>query len=394
MRIAYFDCYSGISGDMCLGSLIDAGAPLKEIEKTLKRIPIGGYRLSLTKVRRGSLTASNLNVVQETKSRGKSPELRRWKDIEEIVISSSLAPDIKEKGLRIFKRLFKAESEVHGVPFQETHLHELGAVDCIVDIFGTVIALNVLGIERIFSSPINLGGGFVKTQHGLLPAPAPATSRILAKVPVYSKGISEELTTPTGAAIIKELSKAFGDLPPMTVDGVGIGAGDKDFKDWPNTLRVFIGEAFDTKVGWKSRASRDTVTVIETNIDDMNPQVFEYVLESLLKAGALDAWLTQIIMKKGRPAVKLTVLCHDRSRDALIDILFEETTTIGVRFYEAARKTLARVIETIETEFGKVRVKRSMAGTKILKTTLEYEDCKKLAKRLNIPLIEIMKKIR
>jgi pyridinium-3,5-bisthiocarboxylic acid mononucleotide nickel chelatase len=403
LKIAYFDCFSGISGDMCLGSLVDAGVSLKKLEKELKKIPVTGYRLSLKKVDRAHIAACNVDVIQKSEAKNRDAHLTKWKEIKEIMHRSSLSEDIQQKGLKIFRRLFEAEAAVHGKTFHTVHLHELGALDCIIDILGTVIGLDILGVEKVYSSPINLGSGSVKTVSGILPVPAPATSEILKKVPVYSKIISTELTTPTGAAIIKELSSGFGDIPCMDIERIGIGAGDRDFTEWPNVLRVFIGSSFSLpshkeQTGLDLRVPEvlphESVHVIETNIDDMNPQIFEYVIEKLFKAGALDAYLTQIIMKKGRPALKLTVLCREDRKEDLIKIIFEETSTIGLRFYETKRKTLRREIKTIDTEFGKVRVKYSRYNRDGLKATPEYEDCKKIAKRLKIPLMEVMKKIK
>jgi hypothetical protein len=344
-----------------------------------------------------------VEVIQKSEAKSRTTHLNTWKDIKGIIHRASLSADIKQKGLKIFKRLFEAEAAVHGKTFYTVHLHELGAVDCIIDILGTVIGLDMLGVEKVYSSPINLGSGSVKTVSGILPVPAPATSEILKHVPVYSQLISTELTTPTGAAIIKELSGGFGDIPCMDIERIGIGAGDRDFTEWPNVLRVFIGTLFSLPYG-KGQTGHDlpasgalpheSVIVIETNIDDMNPQIFEYVIEKLFKAGALDAYLTQIIMKKGRPALKLTVLCREDRKEDLIKIIFEETSTIGLRFYETKRKTLRREIKTIDTEFGKVRVKYSRYNHDSLKATPEYEDCKKIAKKLKIPLMEVMKKIK
>jgi hypothetical protein len=395
LKIAYFDCFSGISGDMCLGSLVDAGVSIKALGKELKKIPVAGYRLSLKKVKRADLAASNVDVIQHSKPESRNSNLTKWEDIEKTIHKSSLSVDIKQKGLKIFKRLFDAEAEVHGETFHTVHLHELGAVDCIIDIFGTLIGLDVLGVEKVYSSPINLGSGTVKTDEGILPVPTPATAEILKNIPVYSKVISTELTTPTGAAIIGELSAGYGDIPCMDIEKIGVGAGDRDFKNWPNVLRILIGRTFPSCFGrgGTERVSHDTVTVIETNIDDMNPQLFEYAIERLFKAGALDAYLTQIIMKKGRPALKLTVLCREDRIGDLTKIFFEETSTIGLRFYETKRKTLQREIKTIDTEFGKVKIKCSRYDDEIFKMTPEYEDCKKIAKRFKIPLIKVMTKI-
>ncbi len=380
---------------MCLGSLVDAGVSIKALEKELKKIPVAGYRLSLKKVKRADLAASNVGVIQHSKPESRDSNLTKWEDIERSIHRSSLSEDIKQKGLKIFRRLFDAEAEVHGETFHTVHLHELGAVDCIIDIFGTLIGLDLLGVEKVYSSPINLGSGVVKTDEGILPVPTPATAEILKNIPVYSKVVSTELTTPTGAAIIGELSAGYGDIPCMGIEKIGVGAGDRDFKNWPNVLRIFIGRTFSSSSigGGTEGVSHDTVTVIETNIDDMNPQLFEYAIERLFKAGALDTYLSQIIMKKGRPALKLTVLCREDRIEDLTRIIFEETNTIGLRFYETKRKTLQREIKTIDTEFGKVKIKYSRYDDEILKMTPEYDDCKKIAKRFKIPLIKVMKKI-
>lgn len=387
MKIAYFDCFSGISGDMCLGAIVDAGVSVMELEKELQKIPVGGFELVARKVKRARFRATKVDVIQ--RARSKEQRAKTWKDIKKIIQGSSLSQEIKQKGLKIFKRIFKAEAKVHGEAFDKVHLHEIGAMDCIIDVFGTIVGLNMLGTEKICSSPINLGGGFVETKTGILPVPAPATAEILKKLPVYSKNISFELTTPTGAAILKELSSGFGDIPVMDIIKIGIGAGSRDFKDRPNVLRLLIGEERITG-GHKD----EKVTVIETNIDDMNPQLYEYVMEKLFKAGALDVYLLQIIMKKGRPGIKLTVLCSEEQREGLMKIVLKETSSIGLRFYETKRRVLHREIKTMDTEFGKVKVKFSWLGDRILKVAPEYEDCKRIAKKLNIPLVEIMRRIK
>ncbi len=401
LKIAYFDCFSGISGDMCLGALVDAGLSFKKLKGELDKIPVQSYRLVIEKVKRGHLAASKVSVLQENAKKGRDAStkkllIRRWKDIEEIILNSALSQDIKHKGLRVFKRLFDAESKVHGEPFHKVHLHELGAVDCIVDVFGIIIGLDALGIEKVYSSPLNLGKGFIETEDGILPVPAPATAEILKNTPVYSGGVSFELTTPTGAAIIKELSEGFSDIPLMNIEKIGTGAGQKDFKEQPNILRILIGNPIlplFSKRGMR-RLSDKAVTVIETDIDDMNPQIFEYVMEKLYKAGALDVYLTHVMMKKARPGVKLTVLCNEEKNDDLMDIILRETSTIGLRFYKAGRRVLQRKIKKTDTEFGKIRVKVSKLGNEIIKVTPEYEDCKRIAKKLNIPLIDVMRKIK
>jgi len=390
MRLAYFDCFSGISGDMILGALVDMGVPLKELAKRLSCLPITGYKLNAKIVKRAGFKATKVDVkLQGSEGRGRG-SAKKWKDIKEIINASTLSSEIKQKGLNIFKRLFEAEANVHGERFDKVHLHELGAVDCIIDIFGVLISLDMLDIEKIYSSPLNLGSGAIKTGHGILSVPAPATIELLKNVPVYSSDVSSELTTPTGAVIISSIAEGFGLMPHMQVSKIGIGAGNKDFKNQPNVLRVFIGE----DKGQVIRVKGQEISVIETNIDDMNPQIYEYVMERLFKTGALDVFLTQVIMKKGRPGIKLTVLCNNNRRDDLIKIIFSETTSIGLRFYEVQRETLNRTIELVDTKFGKMRRKISRLRGNIIKITPEYEDCKKIARKLKIPLIDVIKAVK
>ncbi len=391
LKIAYFDCFSGISGDMCLGAIVDAGVPLKKLREELKKIPVKGYEIKAKKVKRGRFSSTKVDITQSSKFiRQGRQSSRNWRDIEKIIKTSSLPKETKQKGLGVFKRLFDAEAKVHGKTFDKVHLHELGYIDCLIDVFGTIIGLDMLKVEKVYSSPVNLGSGSIKTEHGILPVPAPATTEILKGVTVYSSDTPFELTTPTGAAILKEFSSGFGIIPHMNIEKTGIGAGSKNFKDRPNVLRLFIGEE------WSSAHDRndEMVILIEVNIDDMNPQIYEYVIEKLFKAGALDVFLTQVLMKKGRPGIKLSVLCKDDDKEELIKLIMKETTTIGLRFHEVKRKILQREIKLVDTEFGKVRVKFSRLGHEILKATPEYEDCKRIAKKLNVPLIEFMRSIR
>jgi hypothetical protein len=390
LKIAYFDCSAGISGDMCLGALVDSGLPLKEMQKGLKALPVKGYRLETRKVKRAGIAATKVDVVIRQSAISGQQSAKRWKDIKKIIKYSSLPDGIKRKGLSIFKRLFEAEGRVHGEEYTRTHLHELGAVDCIVDIFGTLIGLNILGVERVYSSALNLGRGSVMTEHGRLPVPAPATAEILKGVPVYSSDVSFELTTPTGAAIVRELAQNYGTIPIMKIQQTGYGAGQKNIPGLPNTLRIFLGE--ETLL--KNTEPHPRVSIIETNIDDMNPQCYEYVMERLFSSGALDVYLTQVIMKKGRPGVLLTVLCGEDRKEDIINLLFKETTTIGVRFYEVARRVLEREIRKVNTEYGTIRVKVSKGPDGTPKFSPEYEDCKRIAKKYKIPLIEVMKRVK
>lgn len=388
MKIAYLNCNAGISGDMCLGALVDAGVPLKKIEAGLKGLPIKGYSLTAEKVTRASLAATKVDVILKSGGKGQKAKGKRWKDVKDIIGSSSLPAHIKQKGLNIFRLLFEAEGKVHGDTYDRAHLHELGAVDCLVDIFGTLIGLDILGIDRLYASAVNLGSGSVQTEHGRLPVPAPATAELLKGVPVYSSAVpSFELTTPTGAAILKGITDDFINLPLMRIETVGNGAGRKDIRDFPNMLRIFAGET-DVKDN-SGRLPR--VTVIEANIDDMNPQIYEFVMEQLFDAGALDVYLTAVIMKKSRPGVLLTVLCTEDIRLDLINIILKETTSLGVRYYEASRVVLERSIKELNTEFGKIRVKAATTGKGVLKFSAEYEDCKNIARKYKMPLADVMK---
>jgi uncharacterized protein (TIGR00299 family) protein len=387
--IAYFNCFSGISGDMILGALVDAGVSIEELKKELTKLPIGGYELKSKTVKKTGTKATKVDVVLKAEDGRRKAEVRKWQDIQKIINTSKLSEEIKQKGLQIFRRLFEAEAKVHGGRIQDIHLHELGAVDCIVDIFGTLIGLDLLGIEKVYSSPLNVGSGTIKTGHGTLPVPAPATARLLKGITVYSSGTLFELTTPTGAVLISSLAESFTPMPRMNISKTATGAGDKDFKDHPNVLLMIIGEEAE---GGR-RKTEDGITVIETNIDDMNPQVYEYVMERLFRAGALDVFLTQIIMKKGRPGITLSVLCDETRQDDLMDIILTETTSIGLRFYRAERKILQREIRAVRTKYGNMHMKVAQLGKGIRKSSPEYEDCKRIAKKFNIPLLEVMKAI-
>lgn len=375
-NIAYFDCFSGISGDMCLGAIVDAGVDISQIENELKKIDIKGYKIINKKVQRSGINATKVDVNVKSYKNSKAV---KWKDIEGLIIRSKLAEEIKKKGLNVFKRLFEIEAKVHGLKFEEAHLHELGGIDCIIDIFGTIIGLNILHIEDIYVSPINLGSGSVYTSHGILPVPAPATLELLKDYTIYSSDISFELTTPTGAAIISGLKANPSLMPEMKIGVIGYGAGNKDFPTRPNVLRLIVGEV-------ANNLSDDFVIVIETNIDDMNPQLYENVIDKLFEAGALDVFLENIIMKKSRPAIKLSVLSKEPELQKILNIIFNETTTIGVRFYKANRKILNREMKEIKTGIGDIMVKKAILKDKTFKISLEYEDLKKIAKKTEIPI--------
>jgi len=379
MTLAYFDCFSGISGDMTLGALVDAGLPLEVLRAELAKLSLSGYTLSSEKVRRSGLSATKVHVVLDDK---KQPA-RHLSDIQKIINGSSLSPVIQQKSLAIFHRLAEVEAKVHGTTPDRVHFHEVGAVDALVDIVGTVIGLERLGITEIIGSPVNVGSGTVHTAHGKLPVPAPATVELLRNIPLYSSAITFELTTPTGAALISTLASSFGPLPQMKVRSIAYGAGNKDLPGQPNVLRLMIGELLPMY-------DEDTSTLIETNIDDMNPQLYDHLIEKLLAQGAQDVYLTPIIMKKGRPGILLSILTNRLQSDAMLDILFRETTSIGVRIGETGRKKLQREVRQVETAYGTVRVKVSRRGDEIMTVTPEYDDCRRIADVKKVSVKEVM----
>lgn len=380
-KVAYLDCFAGVSGDMFLGAIVDAGIPLKDIEESLTALPVKGYKLEAKRVTRANIEATKVTVAIKN-----DKTVRRWKEIEHIINRSDLPDEIKEKGLRIFKGIFEAEGRVHGDTYERVHLHELGAIDCLVDVFGTLSGLHLLGVEKVYSSAVNLGSGTVKMEHGTMPIPAPAVIELLKGKPVYSSGPAFELTTPTGAAILREIVHDYGLLPPLRLLERGYGAGERDLEHFPNVLRILIGEEEKEDV-------KGDITVIETNIDDMNPQIYEYLFERLFEAGARDVFLTQVIMKKGRPGVILTVLCDEGKRADVTDILFRETTTLGIRFYKASRTTLHRELRTAHYRGEKVGIKVARYRGQE-RSSPEYEDCKKIAKEKGIPLIDVIKEVK
>jgi len=377
--IAYFDCFSGISGDMTLGALVDAGLPIEVLRSELAKLNLSGYTLSSEKVKRSGLAATKVHVILDKKEQ----PARHLSDIQKIINSSALSPAVKQKSLSIFQRLAEVEAKVHGTTPDKVHFHEVGAVDAIVDIVGSVIGLEHLGITEIIGSPLNVGSGTVHTAHGKLPVPAPATAELLKNIPLYSSSITFELTTPTGAAIISTLASSFGPLPQMAINRIAYGAGNKDIPGQPNVLRLMIGEPV-------SAYEEDTSIVIESNIDDMNPQIYGHLIDTLMAKGAHDVYLTPILMKKGRPAILLSVLTDKAKSTEILDTIFRETTSIGVRIQEVGRKKLSREVREVETSYGKVRIKISKRGDEVLTVTPEYEDCKKLAEEKRVPLKTVM----
>lgn len=380
MTTAYFDCFSGISGDMVLSALVDAGLNFEVLKNELKKLKVADYEINCKKTIKKGITCTKVSII--TNAQIDSPH-----KMTELIEKSTLATDIKEKSKEIINRISKAEIKVHGK--RNVHFHELNSLDTIIDVVGCVIGIKELGITDVYSSPINVGSGMIKIKHGILPAPGPATCELLKGIPIYSTGIKKELTTPTGAAIIATLAGKFGDLPEMIIDKIGYGAGDFELKEQANLLRVMIGKANPLH---SNDYEEDIVTLIETNIDDLNPQIYEYCCEQLFDAGALDVYLTPIIMKKSRPGIILSVISPLDKVDELINIIFKETTSIGLRLHKMRRKKLQRQEIEIDTEFGKIKVKKvTFEGkTKIIP---EYDVLKKIAKKQNIPLKEIYAKL-
>lgn len=381
MKLCYFDCFSGISGDMLLGALVDAGADLSRIEAELRRLPVSGWTLAAEKVKRGALQATQVRVaVTETHHH------RGLGDILQIIARAGLAAGVAARASGVFKCLGEAEARVHGVPVEKVHFHEVGAVDAIVDIVGACVGLELLGVEQFACSALNVGGGRVETGHGVLPVPAPATADMLQHAPSYSTGIERELVTPTGAALVAGLVTQFGPMPRMTVTQIGYGAGAADLAEQPNVLRLFLGEAAEAAC----TADEPVVTVLEANLDDMSPLVGGYFMEQALAAGALDVFYTPVQMKKNRPGLVLTVICPPERADALSELIFEQTTTIGLRHYEARRRTLEREFVTVETPYGPVRMKLARLNGRVLNAAPEYEDCQRLAREKAVPLKQLL----
>ena len=381
MKAAYFDCFSGISGDMTLGALVDAGCPLGLLRDELKGLDVPGWEISAEKVWKNGMAATHVSVhAEDTQTH------RSLTTILAVLEKSKLAAAVRERASAIFRRLGEVEAAVHDVPIEKIHFHEVGAVDAIVDIVGACLGFSALGIERFACSALNVGGGTVKMAHGVLPVPAPATARLLLGKPTYSNGVQKELVTPTGAAIVATLCQTFGPQPPMRMESLGYGAGTTDLEGQPNVLRIMVGESLEVS----ETEFDEEVRVIEANLDDLNPQVYGYLVEKALGAGALDVFTTPVQMKKGRPGTLLTLLCKPNRAKQLMDLVFAETTTFGLRSYTAQRRVLPREWERVQTRFGEVRLKVARVKGKVLQVSPEYEDCRKLAEEKKVALREVM----
>ncbi|HEX5732720.1 MAG TPA: nickel pincer cofactor biosynthesis protein LarC [Blastocatellia bacterium] len=381
MRVLYFDCFAGVSGDMTIAALIDLGIDVDSLKRQLSSLGLSGYQIRIDRVERSGIAATKFDVLVDS-----SPQpARHLADIREIIARGNLSELARSRSIQAFERLAEAEARAHGTTIDKVHFHEVGAIDSIIDVVGAMIGVEMLGVDSFFSSSLRVGYGTVKAAHGLLPVPAPGTAEILRGAPIYAGQIEGEFVTPTGAAIVTTLCESFGPLPALSIERIGYGAGSRNPEGFPNALRLVVGELSDQTASEPENA----VVVIETNIDDMNPQVYEHVLRLAFKLGALDAFITPVQMKKSRPGVLLTILCEPALSPAVIDMLLAETTTLGVRYSEAKRRVLARTIETVETKYGSVRVKVARGGGRALHFQPEYEDCLRLAEAADVPLIEV-----
>jgi uncharacterized protein (TIGR00299 family) protein len=385
MRQAYLDCSSGISGDMFLAALLDAGLDAHRLLDELKKLSLGFYKLKRTRALRGSIVGTRWEVEV-----GPDQPHRKLADIEELIGKAALSDSVKEKSLRIFRRLAEVEGKLHNQPPAEIHFHEVGAVDAIIDIVGACVGLEALDVSELICSPLNVGGGRAEAAHGSLPMPAPATVELLKDIPIYSSGVEGELVTPTGAAIVSTLAASFGPFPSFKVERIGYGAGAKEFPGHPNVARIFLGQALEPVKERAGLPGEELVTVIETNLDDMNPQLYGYFVERALAAGALDVSCAAVQMKKNRPGFLLTLLCLPEAADALAQLVFDQTTTIGLRMYEARRRVLERESVEVETPYGTVHVKVAKREGRIVNAAPEYEDCQKLATEKNVPLKQVI----
>jgi len=374
MRILYFDCFSGVSGDMTLAALLDLGLPQEKLRQELAKLGLENFSLGISRGSRGGIAAMGLEV----KVGPREEHHRHFTDIRKMIETSPLKQSVKGMSLAIFQRLAEAEAKVHGQKVEEVHFHEVGAVDSIVDIVGTAIGLDHFEPVRVFSSELPMGRGFVQCQHGRLPLPAPATLEILKGYPLRNVDVEGELVTPTGAAILAALSSGASPLSAIKVGQVGYGMGKKEFPDRPNLLRLVLGETVEAY-------ATDQVVVLEANIDDMNPEFYDYVMERLFDRGALDVSLSPLLMKKNRPGTLLRVIVEEHDADAHAELILRESTTLGVRSYVVGRKKLPREVSEVETKYGKVRIK--VSGE--MRFQPEYEDCKRIALEKGVPIQEV-----
>jgi pyridinium-3,5-bisthiocarboxylic acid mononucleotide nickel chelatase len=400
VKLLYFDCFSGISGDMALGALLDAGLPLDELRRAFGSLALENVHVHADRVLRAGVSATKFTAhahehAHDHHDHGHGhdhghhhdhahPGHRSLPEIFSLIDRSALSPAGVRRAKELFERLAKAEAEVHQMPVEQVHLHEVGALDSILDIVGIVFAMEWVGADRIVCSPLNVGGGMVQSAHGLFPVPAPATVKLLGAAPVYAGAVQKELVTPTGALIVSSYATSFGPIPAMTIERVGYGAGDRDHPSTPNVVRVLIGEA-------AAERRLEQVTVIECEIDDMNPQIFGVAMDRLYAAGALEVFYVPVQMKKNRPGTLLTVVAAPEKREAIVDVVFRETTTIGLRYSDVDRECLQREIIHVQTPIGAVRFKVSSRNGRVVTATPEFDDCARLAAQNNLPVKDVQR---
>ncbi|WP_425800451.1 nickel pincer cofactor biosynthesis protein LarC [Desulfitobacterium sp. Sab5] len=409
MKVLYYDCFCGISGDMNLGALLDLGVDEDYLRRELSKLSLNSeYELQVKKDNKKGISGTQVNVVlkntthlhkhhhhhhendevqndDDTFNGSNHHAHRDFKDIESIITNSSLSDKVKKLSLAIFQKVAEAEAKVHEKPLYEVHFHEVGAVDSIIDIVGAAVCLDYLNVDKIMASTVQVGGGFVKCAHGIIPVPAPATVEILRNIPIKSGLVQFETTTPTGAAILAANAEAFMDKVDLSIEKIGYGIGHRDL-EIPNVLRVYLGN--EEKI-----EEVEEQNIIETNLDDMNPELYEYVEEKLFASGALDVYKTPIVMKKGRPAVKLSILTNLKNEKSILDVIFKETTSIGVRKYKVNKIMLHREIVQVDTKYGRITVKKSYYNGELVKYKAEYEDCKRIALQNNVAILDVYKEV-
>ena len=375
MKTLYFDCFAGASGDMILGAMVAAGVEPNYLREQLSLLPVSGFNVNFETVNRSGLSATYARVEIEPEHKH-----RHLSDIKQIIETSALSAAVKQRAVQIFTRLAEAEARVHNEPVEHVHFHEVGAIDAIVDVVGAAICFDALQIERFVCSPIHVGSGMVKMAHGQFPVPPPAVTELLKGVPFYATEIKGELLTPTGAAIITTVCSEYGPVPRITTEKSGYGAGTREYQDFPNVLRVLIGQTDD------DGPTDERLWMIETNLDDASPQIIGHVMDRVLESGALDCFFTPVQMKKNRPGVLLSVLCGAGQKEAVMKLLFTETTTLGVRSYEVTRRALQRSLVRVETPYGPIDVKVAHLDGRVVNEMPEFEQCRQAAANANVPL--------
>jgi len=399
LKVLYFDCFAGAAGDMIVGALLDAGLPFEELKRALGSLAVEGWDVSVVRVVKTGITATKFRVHEHAHVHDGGHGHDHQHDhghhsldqIYAAINRSSLSDAGKARAIAMFGRLGEAESAIHGIPIDKIHLHEVGAIDSIIDIVGAVFAIEWFKADRIVVSPINVGSGMVRTEHGVFPVPAPATVTLVKNAPVYSTGIQSELLTPTGALILTEFASAYGPVPPMTIEKVGYGAGDRDLKETPNVVRVLVGESEDVRSAGAAAPAGPSmkVVVLECEIDDMNPQIFGVLMEKLYAAGALEVFYSAVQMKKNRPGTLMTIVAKPEQREAMTEIVFRESTTIGIRHQELSRECLDREMVTVTTTLGPVRFKVARRDGRVLNAQPEFEDLAKLSNERGIPIKDV-----